>query len=104
MEAIRPPMDENRTDTTLVTDTESAAIATGVGEAKGFELCVACDVEFNISFCGAADVAETPTTPLNNGLFTPGVYKFLLNKHNTHYTAITPSAGGVISSWRAGYQ
>jgi hypothetical protein len=89
---MKPPTNNNKVDTTLVANTASAAIPTGVGEAKDRQISVISTADFDVVF--SDNGTSTITNPVGTVLpfLARTLYTFELSPKNTHYKAITAGA------------
>ena len=96
----RPP--SPGTTVVITADTASAALETGVGEAKGRVLGVAVSSSFNIAFSHIAGTDPDDPDEANYS-FEAGVHYFLLQKQNDTFK-IAASATGGVTYWQASFE
>jgi len=95
---VRPPSQNNRTETAVVAATASSSIATSALSPDHWFSCI-CESAFNINFSDTG--ADTVTNPSAEYLFAANtIYSFELNQTNTHFK-VTAESTGVFLHWRS---
>ena len=95
---VKPPLQGGYTETAVVADTASAAIATGVGTTGPGHYAFACNSAHMIVF----DSDSTITSPTNSEVIPAGVHHYYLTPAMTHFK-ITATESGYVVFWKSSF-